>query len=260
MNTSTNNMNNSQQNVLDTTVFWVDDKPVSSNNLVNVVRKLGGLPDIVREIILDEALKDIIIEESDQLEALSEFRSLHNLENDEKYLDYLKNSLMDEKILTETTSRPLKIVKFREERWGPRASSLYLKHKESYDLVTYRCLMSINSDVMQEIYFRLKDKEETWESLAEKFPGGRPGDNAQVSSVPVRRVDTNLLNALRAAGEGKLIKPILLKDRNTAVAELELFKASRFDNEIRALILRQEFDEWLKEESIKMLTKLRFSK
>ena len=50
----------------------------------------------------------------------------------------------------------------------------YLKHKEQFDLVTYWRLESSNQDLMQEIYFRLKDKEESWDSLARQFPGAGP--------------------------------------------------------------------------------------
>ena len=40
------------------------------------------------------------------------------------------------------------------------------------------------------------------------------------------------------------------------VAELESIEASRFDDELRTLILRQEFDSWLQEECSRMLNKL----
>ena len=65
-----------------------------------------------------------------------------------------------------------------------------------------------------------------------------------------------MLEALRRAGSGVVIKPLRLNNNTVIVAELESIEASRFDDELRTLILRQEFESWLKEECIKMYQKL----
>ena len=107
---------------------------------------------------------------------------------------------------------------------------------------------------MQEVFFRLKDKEDSWDTLARQFP--RSQADARQVSIPCGSIEIPLLGALRQAGPGVVIKPIRLNSNTVAVAELESIEASRFDDELRTLILRQEFESWLQEECSRMLKKL----
>ena len=54
-----------------------------------------------------------------------------------------------------------------------------------------------------------------------------------------------------------VLRPLRLDANTVVVAELESIEARRFDDELRTLILRQEFDSWLQEECSRMLNKLR---
>ena len=70
-------------------------------------------------------------------------------------------------------------------------------------------------------------------------------------TLPERRANRrhNLLGASRPVID---IPATLRRD-----PELECIEASRFDDELRAAILREEFDSWLQEECIRMLNKLK---
>ena len=57
--------------------------------------------------------------------------------------------------------------KIQEEKWGPQVNSLYLQNKDEFDYVVYHELKSAKTNTLQEIYFRIKDKETTWETLRE---------------------------------------------------------------------------------------------
>ena len=154
--------------------FWLDDQPVSCEEVMAVLRKDRKLPALVRELVLEQALNSVNLPATAENEMLIDFRQHQKLENDEEFLHFLQKAHLDEKLLKEMICRPQKVVQYREERWGPRANSLYLKHKDRYDKFTYRRLQTNNPDLMQEVYFRLKDNEDTWESLARQFPGAKP--------------------------------------------------------------------------------------
>jgi hypothetical protein len=154
-------------------------------------------------------------------------------------------------------TRPERVVRYREERWGPRANSLYLKHKERYDLVVYRRLQCGNADVMQEVFFRLKDREESWEVLAQQFAGGDPSADGRVGPVPVSSVEEPVLRVLRQQGPGRVSRPISIDDQ-VVVVELEAFVPSEFNEELRSRILREEFEGWWHEECSRILSKVRF--
>ena len=111
---------------------------------------------------------------------------------------------------------------------------------------------------MQEVYFRIKDKEESWESLNMQFQVSGQNRGARIGPVPVRSLEPQLLEALRKAGEGRVIRPLILGDQ-VIVAELESFQTSPFDDNLRRSILQQEFETWLTAECEKMLSKTSFT-
>ena len=238
------------------TVFFIDDLPVSTAEVVAILRRENMLPTIVKHLVLDKILQNIEIPSDHEKELVQIFRKQNNLIHETDFKNFLKKYHTNETLLKQFLSRPDRVVTYREERWGPRANSLYLKHKDRYDLISYRRLESTNADVMQEVYFRLKDKEDSWESMANQFPNCKSDEGALVKDVPAEQVEEPLLDALRKAGVGELIRPIRLGPNTIVIAELEKIKASKLDEEIRTLILREEFDRWLEDECNRMLKKL----
>ena len=238
------------------TALWLDNQPVSITEVMAVLRKERKLPELVKNLVLDRTLSQVKLSPERQSDLVREFRQQQKLESDEAFTDFLQKNYISETLFRQTLSRPHQVVQFREERWGPRANSLYLKHKDRYDRIHYRRLQSGNADVMQEVFFRLKDKEDSWETMARQFPGAPANADARQQGIPASQIEPPLLAALRKAGPGVVIRPLRLNSSTVVVAELLSIETSRFDDELRTLILRQEFDSWLQEECIRMLNKL----
>ena len=241
-------------------VFRMGDHLITIDDIINTIIKNQGLPTLIRNLIIEKAIEDINIPKEKIQELISEMKENQNLQNTEEYMNFLNQQNLSEELLIEMLCRPHKIVHFREETWGPRINSIYLNKKENYDLVTYRRLESNNADIMQEVYFRLKDKEETWESIARQFPGASKDANAIVDSVSVKSVEKPLLQALRNAKKGVPIQPIRVDESSVVVAEIIEFHATRLDDELKAKILGEEFESWLQQECTNMIKNISFQK
>lgn len=239
-------------------VLWLDKHTVDSKKLLDTLRRQGHMASLVQELVLEKELETVNLGLEEEQRLLKEFRSTKNLEDSDSYLDFLNRSQLDETLLLQSLSRPYKVVRYREQRWGHCTNTLYLKNKERYDRIVYRCLEAIDADVMQEVFFRLKDREDSWENLACQFPGAKPDANARQGPVLAADIEPKLLQALRYAGPGRVIKPLSLGTK-IVVAELESLKASHLDSELRTRILREEFNSWLKKECARVLRKLRYS-
>ena len=240
-----------------TPLILLDDKAINANDLLDLARKNGQLNQLLRDWVLDQALCETELPVGMESQLLQDFKQDHNLDSEEAYVAFLQQRLLDEPLVLAMISRPHKVVRYREERWGPRANSLYLQHKERYDRLRYRRLQATNADVMQEVYFRLKDREESWESLARQVNPGDPAATGMVGPVTASQVEPALLSQLRQAGEGKLLRPMQL-GQHTVVAQLEEVIPSEFNDELRTLLLRDAFEEWLGEECSRMLQKVSF--
>ena len=242
---------------LSDSILWLDGRGINSSKLLSVLRRQGYISSLVRELVLENALETINLGPAEEERLLAEFRSMKNLEGRASYLEFLSHNHLDEALLRQSLSRPHKVVRYREERWGSHTSALYLKNKERYDRIIYRRLQTIDADVMQEVFFRLKDREDTWENIACQFPGARPNANARQGPVLAGDIEPRLLQALRHAGPGRVIQPLSLGSQ-IVVAELEKVETSYLNDELRTRILREEFDNWLESEYTKMLRKLRY--
>ena len=238
-------------------VLWLDDQAIAAEHLLGLLRRQGQIPSLVRELVMDQALGSVELSETEEADLLTAFRAERQLEADEAFQAFLQANQLNEPLLRHMVTRPERVVRYREERWGPRANSLYLQHKERYDLVTYRRLQCSNADVMQEVFFRLKDREESWDSLAQQFAGGDPNATGLVGPAPVGNVEEAVLTALRQQGPGRVCRPIQVGDQ-VVVTELEAFQPSEFNDELRSRILREEFENWLQEECSKMISKVTY--
>jgi hypothetical protein len=239
------------------TILALDNHEIKSKEIIDILRRQGNMQPLITELILERALSEVELSSEEESQELQKFRENNNLESEEAYVDYLQANHLNEGLLLQIVTRPTRVIRYREDRWGPRANSLYLKHKEQYDLITYKRLQCKDQDVMQEIYFRLKDNEESWESLAAQLTGGA-ASSATIGPVPVANLEGSLLTAMRHFGPRHVCKPISL-DSQVVVAELVQFNPSEFNDELRTDILRREFEAWLMEESKKMMNKVTYS-
>lgn len=238
--------------------LWIDNNPLITTELVDLLRRQGAMPRLIREWVLDRTLAETKLEDSFQQQLLADYRSTNKLTTAEAYQDHLDQRHVDETQLLKMLCRPHQVVRYREDRWGPYAQSLYLQHKERFDKVTYQRLEASNADVMQEIYFRLKDGEESWDALARQFPGAGPQATAQRGPVAVAEVEAPVLKLLRSSEPGRVARPFTVGNTVIVVA-LKEFQPSSFNTEVRTLLLRQTFDEWLNAECSRMQQKIRFT-
>ena len=247
----------SQYTHIDSTYMWIDETPVSIDESVNLIRQLGVLPRLIQDWVLEKTLAQTIIEEEIQQNLLKEYRTNNQLISEEAYADHLQKRHINETLLLNILIRPDQIVRYREDRWGPFTQSLYLQHKERFDLVTYQRLEASNADVMQEIYFRLKDGEESWDGLARQFPGAPTDATALRGPIPVADVEGPVLEALRQSEPQRVARPVQIGNKVIVVA-LEQFQPSTFDDKVRTALLREAFEDWLSQECSRMLNKIRF--
>lgn len=248
-------MNSTTNYSFEETVLKLDNMEIKGGDIVDVLRLKWQMPMLVQELVLNNAIKNISVDKEEEIEILNQFKEGQGLTNNDAYKEFLKTNYIDEILLMRHLTRPIKIVRYREERWGPYANSLYLKNKDKYDTIKYKKIESINENVMQEIYFRLKDKEETWESLVKNIQGNQINAVINMGPVPVSQIDSRIVNLLRKSGPNRITKPTRVGEV-TIVAELESLETNHFNDELKTLILRDEFENWLQSESNRMLNKL----
>ena len=206
---------------------------------------------------MDQTLKETKLDEETEKMLLDEYKTNNKLESKNAYEQHLKDRHIDEELLMKALRRPHLVIKYREERWGVHARSIYLKNKERFDLVKYQRLEASNMEIIQEIYFRIKDGEVSWDEMARQFPGAGEMATALRGPEPIVNLEQPIQDVLRKSPPGKIARPIQLEDRSVVVA-LEKFEPGCFDEKVRTELLRQAFDDWIQQECIRLTKRIRF--
>lgn len=220
--------------------------PVSEEYILNTLRQNNQVDKLIETLIIDEELKDIQVAKEKADELLGKFREENNITGEKEYREFLDENYLNESLLVKALTKTSKIMIYREERWGPTVETLYLKHKEEYDLATFHILKTKNADVMQEIYFRLKDGETDWSGLSMLFSNGKDKTMSLQKDKSIKIINKRLWSELKKNGKNKITKPFNIGNE-VIVAQLLELKTSSLDDNIRSDLLRKEFDSWLKQ-------------
>lgn len=119
------------------------------------------------------------------------------------------------------------------EQWGVRLKELFLERKDQLDLVSFRLIRIENQGVALEVYHRLKEKESSFDSLANRF--GVLSDqtkdtfrkNKRMGSLPIR-----LQNKVRTMNLGDLSKP-LHNGSDYLIIQVEQFEDAKFTESLK---------------------------
>lgn len=238
------------------TQIKIDDQTLPNTWLINCIRKNNLTSQILREKVIDDLVSDIKIDKEAEEILFADFRRSNNLLIDKDLENWYRKRFVDENILRIMITRPSKIVKYREERWGPAINSLYLKYKESYDLITFNSLESVDFETMQEVYFRLKDDNASWDNFAKLFQG-KAEARAIIGPVSVNSINQKLVDIMRTKDPEHIHPPILIGDRY-AVVQLLKFEAGELNEATKNDILNKEFENLVLEELNKSTNSITF--
>ena len=130
------------------------------------------------------------------------------------------------------------------EQWGVRLNELFLERKDQLDLISFRLIRIANQAVALEIYHRLREKESSFDYLANHF--GVPSDknkdtlrkNKRMGSLPLE-----LQKKVRTMSPGELSKP-LHTGTDFLIIQVEQFEDAKFTESLKDKILMDQFSSW----------------
>ena len=222
----------------------INNKSYGLRELTDVLRRNNQVLPIARELILDSELSEIVLTDNKVVSLLQKYREENDILDHSKFSAHLKANYLDEESLQRILERAEKVSVFKEEMWGPRAHSLYLQNKEKYDSISFYLLSSPSKDVIQEIYFRVKDGEETWTTMASQLSSPAQSINPKIGPVAVNSVPDIIVRTMRQHGKFTITSPIR-HGNSYYIAELLEIQAAGFDSILREKILNQQLQLWL---------------
>ena len=240
------------------TKLLIDQTEVASHEILDAIIVQRLLPTIAREIIIARETNKRALEGQKADKILSDFKDSEGIKNKIDMDEFLDKHNLTLNNLKTIIYRKDRIADFISEKWGNSADSLFIKYKQSFDQYKYQRIALTNKDIMQEVYFRIKEGEDTWENIYNQL---KPDDGRSCSIVgPVGReqIEPPLLKRMLDRGKNKIIEPFKLGSMYV-VAELVESQAIELTEENKQKMLEMHFEKWLEEEAKELISKIKIS-
>lgn len=206
------------------------------------------LPQLSREIIIDQAIADIELPDEACEAARAQFLEKNKLANESEVQTWLDQNGMTKAQLEALILRPAKLEIFKQETWGKQLGSYFLKQKQHLDQVIYSLIRTRDLAIAQELYFRVQEGESEFTDLAKEYSEGREAQTGGlIGPVELNTPHPKLAQLLRTSQPGQVFPPVQLGEW-FIIVRLEKLISAQLDEATEKRLLNDLFGRWLKQQ------------
>lgn len=232
-----------------TQVLQVGSKAIQAHEVLSLLSRYQLMPQLVQNIILEQALADISCTDEERQAAIEKFyqqQQLISLEAREAWR--LKRGITQEQ-MEDLAVQPVLLEKFKTATWKHKVDTHFLNRKVSLDQVVYSLLRTKDEGLTQELYFRILEGEQSFSDLAREYsqgPEARTG--GLLGPVFLSQPHPALSKLLSVSQPGQLWSPRAFGEWFVIIRLEELIPA-KLDESMRRRLIDELFDNWLHEQS-----------
>jgi parvulin-like peptidyl-prolyl isomerase len=201
-----------------------------------------------REVIIDKAIAAIELTPSEKATTIEQFSQNHKLTTQEAITAAQKQLCITEQQFEAIATRELRVEKFRQAAWGNKLEQYFLQYKAQLDKVVYSLLRTDNSEIAQELFFRIQDGDATFADCAKEYSQGAEAQTGGlIGPVPISQAHPAIAQKLGTSKPGQVLPPMKLENWYVIV-RLEKFIGAQLDDATRTMLLNHLFEQWLAEQ------------
>ncbi|WP_299403333.1 peptidylprolyl isomerase [Acaryochloris sp. IP29b_bin.148] len=221
------------------------DKTLQSSDLIPFLGQYQLLPQLLKELIIDQATQDMTLSPEEAAQAVEQFYRQHQIADENQKQAWLKHFRMTPEQLALQAQRQVKLQKFKYQTWNNQVESDFLQQKGQFDQYVYSLIRVASAEVAQELYFRLQAGEQPFSELATQYSQGPEAQTGGlIGPVPASNLHPTLTKILSNAQPGQVRPPIRLGEWFVIVSLQKLISA-QLDDTLRQQLLNQRFNDWL---------------
>ena len=209
------------------------------NSFYKKIASWGLLRKIKAEEIIDENISSIRLPNQDEFNKIvKQWCRFNKIESEE--------ALNSWKILNGLIDESWEVFIVRKWQWSfwcinnfeDKISNYYLERKSYLDLIEYSIIRVKNQNLANELFLRIKEKEEKFEDIAYKYSeGAEKNTNGHIGPIPLGNAHPLLAHLLQISEEGKTNSPRMIDTWWVIVRKDKLFNTSLNDELIQKLAL-----------------------
>ena len=230
-----------------TQILQIGNKVIQDHEVLPLLSRYQLMPQLVRNIILDQAIADIAYTEEEKT-AIKEFEAQHQLTSPQAREAWLQKQGMTLEQMQDLAMRPVLVEKFKTATWGRKVDSYFMTRKTSLDQVVYSLLRTKDIGLAQELYFRIQEGEQSFAELAREYSqGSEAKTGGLLGPVPLSQPHPAISKLLSVSKVGQLWPPRPLAEW-FVVIRLEKLIPAQLDQPMRRRLLDELFETWLQEQ------------
>lgn len=231
-----------------TEVIQIGNRKITATELVPLLAGYQMLPQLLRELIIDEAIATIECTPEEAVQAKQQFFAEKRFSSETEVQAWMTYYSLSVDQLDAITVRKLKIEKFKQATWGNKLESYFFQNKAKLDKVIYYLLRTQDVGIAQELYFRIQDKEQSFADLAREYSQGPEAQTGGlVGPVELNALHPTMAQMLVTSQPNQVLPPTRIAEW-FVIVQLEKFIPAQLDESMKVRLLNELFETWLQEQ------------
>jgi parvulin-like peptidyl-prolyl isomerase len=216
--------------------------------LVPLLKRYQLLPGMIRELAIDRAITAVECTAEEQLIALKQFYDRYQLTDEDRLVQWLSSQRLDRQNLSDIAIRNFKIDKFKQQTWGNKVGSYFLKRKAQLDRAIYSLIRTSDIGIAQEIYFRSIEGEQTFEEIARQYSqGAESKTGGLIGPVELSTPHPAIAQLITTQPIGQVCRPVQLEQWYVIIRPEQIIPA-QLDDPMRHRLIDELFQTWIQEQ------------
>ncbi|MGL6134835.1 MAG: peptidylprolyl isomerase [Prochlorococcaceae cyanobacterium] len=218
--------------------------------------RYGLLHSYLRQALLEELLAPVALEQEEREAARQQFMEKLELREAADLQAYARDQCLGPADLDYRITYPVRIWKYCQQHFAPKAESRFLARKQSLDQVVYSLLRTKDPGLARELFLQVSEGEADFGELAVRYAEGpERATRGIVGPVPLDQGHPELVGRLRAVEPGVVLEPFAIKSWWLLV-RLESLLPAGFGPDAADAMTQELLNEWLEEEVSRRLEAL----
>lgn len=237
-----------------TELLQIGNRTITPSELIPLLASYQMLPQIMRELIIDQAIATIECSPEEVIQAQQQFNAEKQFKTEADLQSWVLYHGLSLNQLEAVTTRKLKIEKFKQATWGNKLESYFFQSKAKLDKAIYSLLRTQDAGIVQELYFRIQAQEQSFADVAREYSlGPEAQTGGLVGPVELNALHPVMVQMFSNSQPGQLLPPTRIAEW-FVILRLEKLITAQLDEPMKARLLNELFENWLQEEHKKITT------
>ncbi len=216
--------------------------------MISFLASYNLIPQLLSQSIIESAIAPIICTQAETSHALEQFYQHWDLTTAEKIQDWCLRYNLNQKQVELLATRKLRVEKFKQITWGNQIESYFLKRKRYLDRVIYSLIQTDNKSIVNELFFRISEGEDSFAELAREYSQGSEADKCGIiGPVEFGSITGNFAQLLYTSPVGVVQPPVALGN-SWVIVRVEKLISAQLNEFMRQRLLQENFEAWFQQQ------------